>query len=244
MTAELSQFYQVFFDEAAEHLANMEALLLALDVAAPSGDDLNAIFRAAHSIKGGAGTFGFHDMAEVTHELETLLDRLRKSELQLAPAMIDAFLRAGDVIKAQLDAHRGGAAADPRDAEAVRATLQALAQADAPQPAAARCLIRITVPLAHERLAPVLADLQAHGTLEVLDEPAAGSAGPWLLAVTTAANAAQLRELFEFVADPAAVEIDTAEAPAADPGYGLFDEATPAPAAAADPGYGFFDAAP
>ena len=88
MTADLSQFYQVFFEETAEHLAGMEKLLLGLDVSHPNMDNLNAIFRAAHSIKGGAGTFGFNDMAEVTHILETLLDRLRKQEMALNAEMV------------------------------------------------------------------------------------------------------------------------------------------------------------
>ena len=105
MTIDMSQFYQVFFDETAEHLAQMESLLVGLDVDAPNLDDLNAIFRAAHSIKGGSGTFGFTDMTEVTHILENLLDRLRKEELALRDEMVDAFLQAGDILKAQLDAH-------------------------------------------------------------------------------------------------------------------------------------------
>ena len=107
MSIDISQFYQVFFEEAAEHLASMESLLLGLNVAEPSDDDLNAIFRAAHSIKGGAGTFGFHDMVEVTHVLENLLDKLRKHELQLTDEMVNVFLEAGDVIHMQLSAHRG-----------------------------------------------------------------------------------------------------------------------------------------
>ena len=74
MSTDLKQFYQVFFDEPAEHLATMESLLLAIDPALASPDDLNAIFRAAHSMKGGAGTFGFTDMTEITHVLESLLD--------------------------------------------------------------------------------------------------------------------------------------------------------------------------
>ena len=80
----------------------MERLLLSLDVDAPNPDDLNAIFRAAHSIKGGSGTFGFTDMTGVTHILETLLDRLRKNELALRSEMVDAFLEAGDVLREQL----------------------------------------------------------------------------------------------------------------------------------------------
>jgi two-component system chemotaxis sensor kinase CheA len=81
MSIDLSQFYQVFFEESQEHLDSMEALLLDLDLDAPDAEQLNAIFRAAHSIKGSAGTFGFTDLAEVTHVLENLLDRIRKGEL-------------------------------------------------------------------------------------------------------------------------------------------------------------------
>jgi len=113
MSADLEQFYEVFFEESSELLAEMEACLLGLDVNSPSTEDLNAIFRAAHSIKGGAGTFGFTDMTEMTHMLETLLDRLRKGELKVRSEMVDAFLRAGDVIKDQLAGHRGDGAADP-----------------------------------------------------------------------------------------------------------------------------------
>ncbi|MBX3629426.1 MAG: chemotaxis protein CheW [Nitrosomonas sp.] len=113
MSTDLEQFYEVFFEESSELLAEMEACLLGLDVNSPNIEDLNAIFRAAHSIKGGAGTFGFTDMTEMTHMLETLLDRLRKGELMVRSEMIDAFLRAGDVIKDQLAGHRGDGAADP-----------------------------------------------------------------------------------------------------------------------------------
>ena len=85
----------------------MESLLLNIDIAAPSLEDLNAIFRSAHSIKGGSGTFGFNDMTEVTHILENLLDRLRKQELKLTDEMVNVFLEASDVIHMQLNAHRG-----------------------------------------------------------------------------------------------------------------------------------------
>src|SRR5690625_5867405 len=75
---DLRQFFDTFFEEADELLAEMEGLLLALDVDAPNADDLNAIFRAAHSIKGGAATFGtFEDLAETTHVLENVLDDIR-----------------------------------------------------------------------------------------------------------------------------------------------------------------------
>ena len=90
MSIDMSQFYQVFFEETQEHLDSMESLLLELDIRDPDAEQLNAIFRAAHSIKGSAGTFGFTDLAEVTHVLENLLDRIRKGELTLRADMIDA----------------------------------------------------------------------------------------------------------------------------------------------------------
>jgi two-component system chemotaxis sensor kinase CheA len=131
MPIDMSQFYQAFFDEAEEHLATMEHLLLALDLTAPSDDDLNAIFRAAHSIKGSSGTFGFNDMTRVTHELETLLDRLRKHELVITSEMIDAFLEARDVIKSQLDAHRGSGESPVETAAAITTRLKRLYADDA-----------------------------------------------------------------------------------------------------------------
>ena len=108
MAYDLSQFHQVFFDESAEHLATMESILLRVDAAAPDLEDLNAIFRAAHSMKGGAGTFGFTDIAQLTHVAETLLDRLRKQELRVETTMIDALLEATDVIRTQVAAHLAG----------------------------------------------------------------------------------------------------------------------------------------
>lgn len=104
---DLSQFYDMFFDEAEELLTDMEQLLLGVDIDQPNIDDLNAIFRAAHSIKGGAGTFGcFEHLASTTHLLENVLDSIRKGELQLRKDMIDIFLEAKDVLTEQLIAYR------------------------------------------------------------------------------------------------------------------------------------------
>ena len=128
MTIDISQFYQVFFDEAEELLAEMERLLLGVDVASPSEEDLNAIFRTAHSIKGGASTFGVTDMSEVTHVLETLLDRIRKGEMALTATHVDAFLAAKDILKMQLDGHRLGSPVDQEQVGDVRMMLQELAQ--------------------------------------------------------------------------------------------------------------------
>lgn len=104
---DLTQFHGVFFDEAAEHLEGMEALLLGIDVAAADEEQLNAIFRAAHSIKGGAATFGFKDITELTHEMETVFDRVRKGQMPLAAPLVNVFLAAGDMLKSMLSARRG-----------------------------------------------------------------------------------------------------------------------------------------
>lgn len=128
MTIDISQFYQVFFDEAEELLAEMERLLLGVDVAAPDPEDLNAIFRTAHSVKGGASTFGLTDMCDVTHVLESLLDRIRKGEMALTSNHVDAFLAAKDGLKMQLDGHRHGASVDNEAIANVRMALHDLAE--------------------------------------------------------------------------------------------------------------------
>src|SRR4051812_26072521 len=128
MTIDISQFFQVFFDEAEELLAEKERLLLGVDVTAPDPEDLNAIFRTAHSIKGGASTFGLNDMTEVTHVLESLLDRVRKGEMALTTQHVDAFLAAKDILKMQLDGHRNGASVDQDAVANVRMMLHDLSE--------------------------------------------------------------------------------------------------------------------
>lgn len=106
MATGMEQFLQVFFEETDEHLATLELLLIGLDLDQPDAETLNGIFRAAHSIKGSSGMFGFDDLTAVTHELETLLDRLRCGQTALHVDMIGVFLEARDVLQRLLDAHR------------------------------------------------------------------------------------------------------------------------------------------
>ena len=126
MTLDITQFYQTFFDEADELLAQMEQLLLNLDIAHPDPEDLAAIFRAAHSIKGGAATFGFTALTETTHILESLLDRARNNELVLRKDMIDTFLETKDVLSGQLADYRASAEPDTAVAKAICAKLEQL----------------------------------------------------------------------------------------------------------------------
>ncbi len=128
MTVDMSQFYEVFFDEAEELLAEAEHLLLSIDVESPDVEQLNAIFRAAHSIKGGAATFGFMDMTEITHVLENLLDKIRKNEMALTTEHVDAFLAAKDVIKMQVDGHRHGSDVNAEQVGDVAMMLKSLSE--------------------------------------------------------------------------------------------------------------------
>lgn len=124
---DLSQFTQAFFVEAIELLAEMEQLLLEIDVEAPDSEQLNAIFRAAHSIKGGAATFGFIALTNTTHVLESLLDRARHGQLRLNGRMIDAFLETKDALQEQLTAYQAGKEPDPDMVAHICGVLQQLA---------------------------------------------------------------------------------------------------------------------
>ncbi|MFN7855252.1 MAG: Hpt domain-containing protein, partial [Acidovorax sp.] len=105
---DLSQFFQIFFEEAGENLDLMEQMLLELDLSSANDEELNGIFRCAHSIKGGAATFGFADVAELTHHMESLLDRLRRHELQPVPEMVDVLLESADASRSLLARHQSG----------------------------------------------------------------------------------------------------------------------------------------
>ncbi len=127
---DLSQFYQVFFEEAGENLDRMEQQLLAIDIEAADDEELNSIFRCAHSVKGGAATFGFADVAELTHQMETLLDRLRRHELEPTAPMVDVLLQSGDALRSQLARHQG-AGGDPVDTSELLVKIRALVSGQA-----------------------------------------------------------------------------------------------------------------
>lgn len=127
MSMDISDFYQTFFDEADELLADMEQHLLDLVPEAPDSEQLNAIFRAAHSIKGGAGTFGFTILQETTHLMENLLDEARRGEMQLNADIINLFLETKDIIQEQLDAYKNSEEPDAASFEYICNALRQLA---------------------------------------------------------------------------------------------------------------------
>ncbi|KMV34155.1 chemotaxis protein CheA [Franconibacter sp. IITDAS19] len=143
---DISDFYQTFFDEADELLADMEQHLLDLSPEAPDSEQLNAIFRAAHSIKGGAGTFGFTILQETTHLMENLLDEARRGEMQLNTDIINLFLETKDIMQEQLDAYKSSQEPDAASFEYICQALRQLAlEAKGEAPTAPAASAHLTV---------------------------------------------------------------------------------------------------
>ncbi|WAC72570.1 chemotaxis protein CheW [Roseateles sp. SL47] len=268
---DLSQFYQVFFEEAGENLDNMEQLLLNLDIENPDDEQMNAIFRCAHSIKGGAATFGFNDVAELTHQMETLLDKLRRHELAPTSPMVDVLLQSGDALRAQLARHQGSGA-DAVDTSALLSDIRTLvdggtlegnraapapAPVAAPAPAAAatspspltssvRQLELLVGPLSNPAQADNLVDLFKEitdlGTIEPLDGGISAD-GMRRFKVLTSSTDNDLLDLFTFHVSREQVKILALSA-----GFGFHDGAPGAPKDEVkkeeDPGYGFFEDSP
>lgn len=126
MPIDAGQFHDSFFDEVAEHLERMEQLMLLVERGSASAEDVNALFRAAHSIKGASGTFGFTEMAELTHFLESLLQRARDGSLSISQNVADAVLTTLDVLRMQLDAYRSKRPLDPQPASQAKKAMELL----------------------------------------------------------------------------------------------------------------------
>ena len=263
---DLSQFYQVFFEEAGENLELMEQKLLELNVDAADDEEMNAIFRCAHSVKGGAATFGFSDVAALTHQMETLLDKLRRHELTPTSAMVDVLLAAGDALKAQLAVHQGSASSAP-DTSELLGRIRAMAEGQAPaapvKAAAAAptvtspTLKSMPVPKAQTRaielvvgpldkpetadaLSELFREIEDLGTIEPLDGGRAADGMRRFRVVTTTSDS-ELLDLFTFHVARELIQMRST-----DPGFGFFHENAGAPPEEnpVDPGYGFFDPLP
>ena len=265
---DLSQFYQIFFEEAGENLDTMEQMLLALDVEKADDEELNAIFRCAHSIKGGAATFGFADVAELTHQMESLLDKLRRHELNPTAAMVDVLLESSDALRLQLGHHQGRgndtpvtsglvariyALANGEDAEGTGhapAPVVAAPVVAAPAPAAARVINKPVVKATREleiHIGPLDNVAQADGVAELFrDIPGLGTIEPLpcdqankrVYRATTTSSDADLMDLFTFHVSKEEIRITDCAAPA---------DNTPvlaAPSQAEGQDFGFFDGAP
>ena len=253
---DLSQFYQIFFEEAGENLDQMEQMLLNLNLETADDEELNGIFRCAHSVKGGAATFGFADVAELTHQMESLLDRLRRHELQPNASMVDVLLESADASRSLLARHQagdegealptsdlvkrisvlaaGGVIDTPKVVAPSAVVTASKAEVRQQQPAVARGARRLEIVIG-----PLEKPEQADAIQELFrDIPGLGSITPAASAqpslrvflAETSSTDAELLDLFAFHVSRDRVKISTQSVPtAAEP--------------AKDEGFGFFDGA-
>ena len=130
MSVDMNQFHTVFFEESQEHLQTMEELLLNISTDAPDAEDLNSIFRAAHSIKGGSGIFGFDALTGLTHVMETILDRARNNELELTTDIVDVLLATTDTLGDILQAYQDESEINWLQIEESKAALESILSAE------------------------------------------------------------------------------------------------------------------
>ncbi|WP_100751717.1 chemotaxis protein CheA [Vibrio salilacus] len=108
MALDMEQLRKMFYEECRENLNVLEEILLNLQVDQVDDESINTIFRAAHSIKGGAGTFNLLDISEFTHSVEAYLDLVRNHQRHLTAQTVDLLLKSGDCIHNMLEGHELG----------------------------------------------------------------------------------------------------------------------------------------
>jgi two-component system chemotaxis sensor kinase CheA len=235
MKIDLSQFRQTFLLESVDHIASMETGLLELRSVPDDVELLNSIFRSAHSIKGGAGSFGMTNLVRFTHSLENLLDRLRSLEMQATDELIDIMLRSVDVLRELLAADAD--AAMPVDGLELNERIEALVSDEPAQkesvPEETQQTVKddLAIKLYKVEFRPdrgmfssgtnpivLLRNLAALGTvscchLHTEELPALADLDPeqcylsWTVELASACEEAELREVFEFVEHLAEIRI-------------------------------------
>ncbi|MCZ8115605.1 chemotaxis protein CheA [Silanimonas sp.] len=263
MSNDLKRFHATFFEESREGLEVMEAGLLDLEGGRGSADTINAVFRAAHSIKGGSATFGFTKVAELTHVLETLLDELRAGKRPLTTDAMDALLASVDVLRGLLKAAEQGVPPADDGAAIVaqlngvltgRATIAvgggAKPAAAAPKPKAPDQFVIAFAPkpsmfMSGNDPLRIIRELAELGGMKVDCDlsalPAFGDLDPtqsylkWTLTLPGSAPEAVIRDAFSWVEDECDLSIngDRGAAPAAPAAAEPTPAAAPAPVAVA-----------
>lgn len=261
---DLSQFYQIFFEEAGENLDLMEQMLLNLNLETADDEELNGIFRCAHSVKGGAATFGFSDVAELTHQMESLLDRLRRHELQPNPAMVDVLLESADASRSLLARHQAGGEGDaPPTADLVRRISELAAgknttTSPAPTPTAVSPVAVVVAPSGGPRLLQIRVgplerleqadaiqelfnDIPGLGSISALDS---GAPNQRLFRVETSSSDDDLLDLFAFHVARDKVQISNVSTSPTESATADASVMAPSSGTAEPVGFGFFDGSP
>lgn len=248
MTVDLARFHDSFFDESFESLATMEAALLRLEAGATGAETINTVFRVAHSLKGGAGMFGFHDIVSFTHTLEAVLDALRGRRLETSAALTGLLLGSVDLLRGMLEATRAGQPVDLQRMADLQFDLELLvAQPAAPAPVA-RIRLRPGLDLHRRGNDPLqaLGELAKLGRVTVRADiaslPPLADLDPgtchlgWEITADAAAPCEAIARVFEWMDHDGHVEIDAG--PAAAPGAGPATAVDAAPATAGAPDAG------
>ena len=100
---DVSQYLEIFIDETKEHLQNLSDQLMILEREPDNTDTINEIFRAAHSLKGMAGTMGYKRMQRLTHDMENVFSEIRNGTIKVQPEMVDVLFRGLDALENYLD---------------------------------------------------------------------------------------------------------------------------------------------
>jgi len=240
MQIDLSRFRDTFFQEAEEHLANMEQGLVGLESSADQLESLNAVFRGAHSIKGASGTFGFDDVTHFTHAMESLLDKMRAGELESSRERVDLLLESLDVLRGLLAAARENSPAPANASQLTDRLVVALRAAPASGPQATtvraadhkpqgRAVYSIhftpSVDLFRQGMDPVLILRELDRMGEVLEirtdsdrlpplaelDPEACYLG-WVIRLETEHSSDEIRDAFAFVEDGSEIVIEAEQA--------------------------------
>ena len=133
---DMNEIKEIFFQECEEQLAELESGLLKLNDGDRDPETVNAVFRAVHSIKGGAGAFGLDDLVAFAHVFETTLDCVRSNRLEPTQDVLKVMLKSADVLADLTNAARDGGYVDETRSRALVKELEALANGEAPAPAA------------------------------------------------------------------------------------------------------------
>jgi two-component system chemotaxis sensor kinase CheA len=229
---------ETFFQECEEQLAALEAGLLALENGTADGETVNAVFRAVHSIKGGAGIFALEALVRFAHVFETTLDAMRAGRLDATAPVLALLLRAADALADLVRAAREGGAVDAQRTAALVSEFERLEGGadeapDAEPPPPARGFEIVFTPAASfyekanepgvllralQRLGEVTVELDASALPDLASLDPAGAYLTWRIAVQSDGDEAGLREVFEFVEDDGALEITDLSAPGLAPG--------------------------
>lgn len=231
----------IFFEETQDHLAQVEAILLRLHPGEAAPEDLNAIFRAVHSIKGSAAMLGCADMAALAHLQENLLDVLRKGERLVERGDVQALLKAGDTLHAQALCHRGAISQAPDSAPAESALREQIARprvgAAGPVTGPVRRTFAVALgpleaPIADEELEMMLTGLREMGYVSGTEiENVAG--GLVSFQVELEGTAMDLQSVLALLVAPELVHIEQLDAAAGATPAAVTSEAPPVMAPAA-----------